>query len=123
MRAALRLPLLAVLALVALATAGSGCVVAAPRPPPPSRPPPPVVSPERPGITREEAVDVAFRVARDRGLRVDRVDHAHRDGAGRWHVEVSGRGDRAKLLIDARDGRLLRGRFRTKDRDGRFDVE
>jgi hypothetical protein len=97
-------------------------------------PPPPAASPAPGFISEDAAVDLAFQIARQRGLQVDRVRRVHLDGAGRWHVDVRGRGDRALLLLDARDGRLLRGKFRTEaaaagqpesgrdsDRDGDFD--
>lgn len=98
-----------------------------PPPPPPSaetRPPPPAATPpagER-LLTEEEAVDAAFRHARERGLSVDRVRRAQLDREGRWQVELRGAYDRARLLIDARDGRLLKGKFRARDgRPGRRD--
>jgi hypothetical protein len=98
----------------------AGCYVHArvPASPPPA--PPPAVAPPSPaaqGISRDEAIDIAFAVARERGLEVTRVKHAQLDGAGRWHVELRGRGDRARMLLDASDGRLLRGKFREHDPD------
>jgi hypothetical protein len=87
-----------------------GCVVYEPplyRPPPPAAPAPQL-------IPQEQAIDIAFRVARERGLDVDRVHHARLDAAGRWHVDVRGHGDRALVLLDARDGRLLKGRFKAR---------
>lgn len=99
----------------------------APPQPAPSRPPPPPPGPEArppaPGaapsagerlLTEEEAVDAAFRHARERGLSVDRVRRAQLDREGRWQVELRGGYDRARMLIDARDGRLLKGKFRAR---------
>jgi hypothetical protein len=85
---------------------------------PPAAPAAPL-PPARPagGLDEREAVAKAFEYARDRGLEVDRVTHAHLDDRGRWHVELRGAGDRAKMLIDVRDGRLLKGRFRETDGD------
>ena len=67
-----------------------------------------------PGVSRDEAVRLAFGYARDRGLNVDQVHHAGLDASGRWQIELRGPGDgdRAKMLLDGRDGRLLKGRFR-----------
>jgi hypothetical protein len=110
------------LALTSLLLLGA-CVVhdPAPRPPSPAPPPPrsgpPPPSPA-PVISRDEAIEAAFRHVRQRGLAVDRVERAHLDGAGRWHVDVRGRADRARVLLDGRDGRLLRGRFRTNAPEG-----
>ena len=114
------------LSLAVLLAGLSACVVVparpyAPRPPPP---PPPAAPPPAPApafISEGQAVDLAFRIARDRGLRVDRVKHVHLDGRGRWHVELRGHGDRARVLLDARDGRLLRGKFKGDDDDERWD--
>jgi len=66
------------------------------------------------GISREEAIRLAFGYAQDRGLHVDRVHHAALDAGGRWEIELRGpeEGDRAKMLLDGTDGRLLKGRFR-----------
>ena len=105
-------------AALAIASLLGGCVVysrppygASPSSPEPGYAPAPVAAA---GISREQAVDVAFRIARDRGLSVDRVQHASLDQTGRWHVDVRGHGDRARLLLDSRDGRLLRGRFKAR---------
>jgi len=98
------LPLAAALAVL------SGCIVAGPRPY--AVQPAPVVVPA--GISQDQAVDVAFRAARDRGLDVDRVHHLNRDSSGRWHVDLRGRRDKAKVLVDARDGRVLK--MDSKDR-------
>jgi hypothetical protein len=94
----------------------AGCYAHAPAPEPPAVPAQP--APAAPVLSRAEAIDVAFAVARERGLEVTRVRYAHLDAAGRWHVELRGRGDRARVLLDARDGRLLRGRFREHEEDG-----
>jgi hypothetical protein len=112
-----------VLALAALAA--TGCVVYETRPyrpmPPPSEAgPPPQGAPPAAGaqlMPEQDAVNLAFETARERGLRVDRVQRAHLDGEARWHVDVRGAGgDRALLLIDARSGKLLRGKFRERGR-------
>ncbi len=92
-----------------------GCVVYEP---PLHRPPPPASAPAPQLISQEQAIDIAFRVARERGLQVDRVHQARLDAAGRWHVDVRGHGDRARVLLDARDGRLLKGRFKAHGGDG-----
>jgi hypothetical protein len=104
------------LGLLALA----GCVVYETRP---YRPPPPgsaVAPPPAPAPARymgeQEAVDAGFQIARARGLAVDRVQRAHLDGEGRWHLDLRGHGDRAQLLLDARDGHLLRGKFKERGR-------
>lgn len=100
-------------------------------PPPPSQPPPApgqpppgpgaapgaaTQAPPRPGaLSEQQAVEAAFRLARERGLVVDRVRSARRDGQGRWRIELHGEYDRARLLLDPHDGRLLRGKFRARD--------
>ena len=111
-----------VLPLVAGAIGAAACVVYEPplyRPPPPNpalapapRPPPPLA-----GILSEhEAVNAAFELARARELQVDHVKRAMLDDAGRWHVDLRGHGDHAQVLLDGRDGRLLRGKFHKKER-------
>ncbi len=98
------------LALAAAVLATSGCaVVEQPRhepPPPVAAAPPPAPAP--PSVKREQAIQIAFGAARDRGLDVDRVHHVHYDKSGRWHVDLRGRNDEAKALVDARDGRILK---------------
>lgn len=84
---------------------------------PPAPPPAPQAAPPpapRPGyLGRDQAIDAAFRVARERRLQVDTVKHAFLDEpAARWHVDVAGPRDFARVVLDARDGRLLKGRFR-----------
>ncbi|HYG69692.1 MAG TPA: hypothetical protein VD838_18600 [Anaeromyxobacteraceae bacterium] len=70
-------------------------------------------------LSEREAIRAAEDICRERGLDVDRVHHAELDPEGRWRVELRGpTGDRAKLLLDARTGRLLRGRFRDGDGSG-----
>jgi len=86
----------------------AGCVVYERRPPPP----PPVPPLARRIITQEEAVEQAFRLCQDRELRVDRVERASLDSTGRWHITLAGYVDRAQMLLDGRDGKLLKGRFR-----------
>lgn len=94
----------------------AGCYAHAPAPPPEAAPPAPPAAPAQ-GISSDEAIRIAFAVARERGLDVSEVRRVHLDRAGRWHVEVRGEGDRARMLLDARDGRLLKGRFRDDDPD------
>jgi hypothetical protein len=109
----------------------ASCVTAQPRPapppPPPPRapaetapaPPPPAPPPSRPSLIDErEAVRIAANFARQRGLDVQRYK-ARLDGRGRWVVDLKAqRGvDRAKVLIDARDGRVLRAKLRRDDPD------
>lgn len=80
--------------------------------------PPPGGAPARQAsrlLSAEEAADVAFRLCQDRALRVDRVERARLDAAGRWHLRLGGFTDRAQLLLDGRDGRLLKGRFYRED--------
>jgi hypothetical protein len=95
-----------VLGLVLLA----GCVVYERRPyaPEPAQAPGP---PVQRLLAEEQAVDAAFRLCRDRDLQVHRVESATLDAAGRWHVSLAGYADRAWMLLDGRDGKLLRGRF------------
>ncbi len=112
---------------IAVALLLGGCYVQArvpvgePAAPPP--PPPEPISAPPAVISQRQAVDIAFAVARERGLEVTHVQHARFDRAGRWHVELRGRGDRAKLLLDGRDGRLLRGKFREHGRDDQGEDE
>ena len=77
-----------------------------------SPPPTAQAAPARRAIAERQAVDVAFRLCADRGLRVDRLERAQLDASGRWHVTLTGNGDRAQLLLDGRDGMLLKGRFK-----------
>jgi hypothetical protein len=101
----------------------SGCMLVPPHggymPPPPEPAYRVVPPPPRPArlLSEGEAVDVALRYAASRGLDRVRVKHAHLDGDGRWHVDLRGdRGhDRAKLLIDARTGEVLRANLREDD--------
>jgi len=88
-----------------------GCVVYE-RHPYPEEPVPEPSGPARRIISQEEAVEQAFRLCQDRDLRVDRVERATLDSTGRWHVTLTGYLDRAQMLLDGRDGKLLRGRFR-----------
>lgn len=66
-------------------------------------------------LSEQEAAGVGFRLCQDRALRVDRVDRARLDASGRWHLRLAGFTDRAQLLLDGRDGRLLKGRFFRED--------
>jgi hypothetical protein len=115
------------LALAPLAALLSACIVVDPGPqqqppPPPMAAPSPPPPARRATIDERHAVALAFGYAHDRGLDVDRVNGAHLDEAGRWHVDLRGPGgDIAKMLLDGEDGRLLKGRFREKGDDGGAD--
>jgi hypothetical protein len=89
----------------------AGCLVYE-RHPYPAQPVPPPSAPARRIITEQEAIEQAFRLCQDRDLRVDHVERATLDSTGRWHVTLIGYVDRAQMLLDGRDGKLLRGRFR-----------
>jgi hypothetical protein len=107
---------------IALLLALSGCYYypyAPPVPPPPPAAAAPAAPPQaqQAYISEDQAVGEAFRLAQQRGLHVDQVHNAHLDGSGRWHVDLQGHGDRARLLLDARDGRLLKGKFRAAEED------
>ncbi len=97
------LPLAAVLAGLA------GCVVPEPYPMAPRAPA------AAPALTQDQAVQAAFKAAAERRLEVDRVQHAHLDLSGRWHVDLVGPRDRAQVVLDGRDGRFLQGRFKSGD--------
>lgn len=90
----------------------SGCVVFE-RHPYPQAPPP--TSPAQRILSEDEAVDVGYRLCADRGLRVNRVERARLDSSGRWHVTLAGIGDRAQMMLDGRDGKLLKGRFHREE--------
>jgi len=112
---------LALLPVLALA----GCIVVDAPPERPATPPPAPSAPPPPAIDERAAVARGFDYARDRGLQVDRVKGVHLDTAGRWHVDLRGPGgDRAQMIIDSGDGRLLKGHFREKgDADERDDLD
>lgn len=98
-----------------LALVLAGCIVVPARHVPPGQPPPPPAPAPAPAprfLSEAQAIDLAFRYAHERGLRVDRVKKAHLDSAGRWHVDLRGRRDKAKILLDGRDGRLLRANLK-----------
>jgi len=113
------------LPLAAVVVALAGCIVVPaqrhrpPPPPPPAAAPPPAPAPR--AISQQQAIDIAFRLAGERRLQVTQVKHVHLDGSGRWHVELRGHRDRARVLLDARDGRVLRAKF--KDDRGRDEGE
>lgn len=90
----------------------SGCVVFERHPYPQAAPP---TSPARRILSEDEAVDVGYRLCGDRGLRVNRVERARLDSSGRWHVTLAGIGDRAQMMLDGRDGKLLKGRFHREE--------
>jgi hypothetical protein len=87
----------------------AGCVVYERRPY--AEPPSPAEATQQ-VISEQRAVEVAFRLCQDRRIYVDRVERVHLDPAGRWHVLLAGYVDRAQMLLDGRDGKLLKGRFR-----------
>jgi hypothetical protein len=65
-------------------------------------------------IGQQHATALAFGYARDRGLEVDQVHAITLQASGRWRIDLTGpSGDRALMLLDASDGRLLKGRFRS----------
>jgi hypothetical protein len=98
-------PIVAALAGVLL----SACLMYEPYPPAPTH----AYRPRARVLSEREAIRAAADICRDRGLDVDQVHQAELDPAGRWRVELRGpTGDRAKLMLDAQSGRLLRGRFR-----------
>jgi hypothetical protein len=78
-------------------------------------PPPESQGVQERAISEQEAVDAAFRLCQDRSLFVDRVERTELDRAGRWHVTLVGYLDRAQMLLDGRDGKLLKGRFKKGD--------
>ncbi len=92
----------------------SGCVVYERRPYA-QAPGPAPAPPAHRILSEDEAVDVGYQLCADRGLRVDRVDRAHLDSSGRWHIALSGMVDRAQVMLDGRDGKLLKGRFHRDD--------
>ncbi len=99
------------IAVGALLLLQAGCVLYERRPYS-AEPVPPASGPARRIITQEEAIEQAFRLCQDRDLRVDRVERATLDSTGRWHITLTGYLDRAQMLLDGGDGKLLRGRFR-----------
>jgi hypothetical protein len=80
-----------------------------------SPPPEPAGLAQERVLSEQEAVDAGFRLCQDRGLFVDRVERAERDPEGRWHVTLAGYLDRGQMMLDGRDGKLLKGRFRKGD--------
>lgn len=113
--------------LLPILLAATGCMIVPPhamyRPPgaPPPREPPPASAPADRLLSEREAVDIARSQAASRGLQVDRVSHAHLDGDAKWHVELRGGGnDKAKVMIDARSGRVLKAKFKDgKEKHGK----
>jgi len=105
----------------------AACIVvdAPPDRPAPPQPAPSAPPPQQPAIDERAAIARGFDYARDRGLKVDRVKRVHLDTAGRWHLDLRGPGgDRAQMLIDSGDGRLLKGHFRENgDADERDDLD
>ncbi len=98
----------------ALAALLAGCVTYERRPyvSPPGAP---ADAPPLGPLSEQQVLSIAFRLCHDRALRVDRVERARVDAAGRWHVLLAGFSDRAQLLLDGRDGTLLKGRFYRED--------
>lgn len=101
--------------LVALLAAA--CYVGQPRyhSPPPQRQS--SAAPSRRMLTEAEAVNVATGYARANGLSVNRVKHAHLDGAGRWHVDLRGDHgrDKAKVLVDAWTGQVIKASLKDEN--------
>ncbi len=100
-----------------VALLAAACYLGPPRyyqPPPAPRQAP---SPARRMLTEGEAVNVATGYARANGVEVNRVKHAHLDGAGHWHVELRGdRGrDKAKVLVDAWTGQVVKASLKDDD--------
>jgi hypothetical protein len=100
----------------------AGCHLGPPRyyqpaPPPPAPRPAAPPAPAQRMLTEREAIGVAMGYARSQGLEVNKVKHAHLDGAGRWHVEVRGDHghDRAKVLVDGFTGQVLKASLRDDD--------
>ncbi len=90
-----------------------GCVVFERHSYPPASAAPP--QPAKRILSEEEAIDVGYRLCADRGLSVDRVERARLDSSGRWHVALAGIGDRAQMMLDGADGKLLKGRFHREE--------
>jgi hypothetical protein len=91
----------------------------APPPAPPSAPPPAEARPAPPPrrtIDEREAVQIAARYVRSRGLEVERFK-ARLDPQQHWRVEVRGdrSGDRARVLVDGVSGRVLRAKLNPAD--------
>ncbi|HEU4383949.1 MAG TPA: hypothetical protein VFR85_10685 [Anaeromyxobacteraceae bacterium] len=105
----------------------AACYVGPPRyysppPAPPAPPPPapraaPAPAPAKKMLTESEAVSVATGYARANGVEVNKVKHAHLDGAGRWHVELRGdrNRDKAKVMVDAWTGQVIKASLRDND--------
>ena len=101
----------------------AGCYVGPPRyyqPPPAPRPAPTPPPAAQRMLTEREAVAVAMGHARSQGLEVNKVKHAHLDGAGRWHVEVrADHGhDKATVIVDGFTGQVLKASLKDGDRGG-----
>lgn len=101
----------------------AGCYVGPPRyyqPPSAPRPAPAPPPAAKRMLTEREAVAVAMGHARSQGLEVNRVKHAHLDGAGRWHVEVRGDHgrDKAVVMVDGFTGQVLKASLKDDDRGG-----
>ena len=106
----------------AVALLAAACYVGPPRyyQPPPAPPPPaarPAPAPARRMLTESEAVSVASGYARANGVEVNKLKHAHLDGAGRWHVELRGERnrDKAKVLVDAWTGQVVKASLKDED--------
>ncbi|HET9555279.1 MAG TPA: hypothetical protein VFP50_20100 [Anaeromyxobacteraceae bacterium] len=112
MRTVLAPAAVAVALLTACMVVPRGYMAPPPEPVYRSAPPPPARL-----LSEGEAADVALRYAYAQGMGRMRVHHANLDGAGRWHVDLRGdRGkDKAKLLIDARTGEVVRAKMRDAD--------
>jgi hypothetical protein len=113
---------------LALSMLLAGCVAherRAPPPPPPPPPPGPATAsapeaspppPQARGLDERAAVKVAADFARARGLEVQRYK-AKLDPHGHWRVDLRSErsGDRAKVLVDAHSGRVIRAKLKPSD--------
>ena len=107
-----------------MALLAAACYVGPPRyqpspppPPPPAARPAPAPAPTKRMLSESEAVSVAMGYARANGVEVNKLKHAHLDGAGRWHVELRAeRGkDRAKVMVDAWTGQVVKASLKDED--------
>jgi hypothetical protein len=79
--------------------------------------PPPPPQPSRPLLGEREALKIAADFARARGLSVQRYQ-ARLDPQDHWRIEMRGReGDRARVLVDARTGKVLRAKLHDQGED------
>ncbi len=80
---------------------------------PPAPPPPAAAPPAQRRLTRDEAVQLAWRYAQQRGLQPSDVREVERE-EGRWEVKLNlAGGGRAKVVVDAWSGAELK--FQVKE--------